>query len=99
MKCIKPGLFTTVQDIGRSKFEKDGFSEAGVMNQYLYSIANALVDNDNAPVLEVTLNGPTLKFEESNIVAFVAYDADIQLDDQTIPVNTAIYVEKGKCSI
>ena len=98
MKCIKPGLFTTVQDIGRSKFEKDGFSEAGVMNQYLYTIANALVDNENAPVLEVTLNGPTLKFEEPNIVAFVAYAADIQLDDQPIPVNTAIYVEKGKCS-
>lgn len=96
MKCIKPGLFTTVQDIGRSKFEKDGFSEAGVMNQYLYTIANALVDNENAPVLEVTLNGPTLKFEEPNIVAFVAYAADIQLDDQPIPVNTAIYVEKGQ---
>ncbi|MEB7656945.1 MULTISPECIES: biotin-dependent carboxyltransferase family protein [Mammaliicoccus] len=96
MKCIKPGLFTTVQDLGRTKYEKDGFSVAGVMNQYFYNIANALVDNEGASVLEITMNGPVLQFNASNIFAFVALDAEIFLDDQQIPVNTAIYVEKGQ---
>ncbi|HCN61429.1 MULTISPECIES: biotin-dependent carboxyltransferase family protein [Mammaliicoccus] len=96
MKCIKPGLFTTVQDIGRTKYEKDGFSVAGVMSQYLYNIANALVDNDDGAVLEITMNGPVLQFNASNIIAFVAQDAEIFLDEQQIPVNTAVYVEKGQ---
>lgn len=96
MKVIKPGLFTTVQDLGRYKHEKDGFSVAGVMNQYFYKLATALVDNENSAVLEITLNGPTLKFSESNIITFVAYDAEIYLDDLTVPVNTAIFVDKGQ---
>lgn len=96
MKCIKPGLFTTIQDLGRFKHEKDGFSVAGVMNQYLYKIATTLVENENSPVLEVTLNGPSLKINTSNIIAFVAYDAQILLDNVEIPTNTAIYVERGQ---
>lgn len=96
MKVIKPGLFTTVQDLGRYKHEKDGFSVAGVMNQYFYKIATSLVDNENSAVLEVTLNGPMLKFIESNIITFVAYDAEIYLDDLAVPVNTAVSVYKGQ---
>src|SRR5699024_10969638 len=66
------------------------------MNQYFYKLATAWVDNENSAVLEVTLNGPTLKFSESNIITFVAYDAEIYLDDLTVPVNTAIFVDKGQ---
>ncbi|WP_323704684.1 biotin-dependent carboxyltransferase family protein [Mammaliicoccus sp. Dog046] len=96
MKCLKPGLFTTIQDMGRYQYEKDGFSVAGVMNQYFYKIANALVGNDDAPVFEITINGPQLKFNEPNIFAFVAYDAEIFVDEHPVLVNTAIYVDKGQ---
>nr|WP_263313108.1 biotin-dependent carboxyltransferase family protein [Mammaliicoccus sp. Marseille-Q6498] len=96
MKILKSGLFTTVQDLGRFKQEKNGFSVAGVMNQYLYRLATALVDNEHSAVLEVTMNGPILKFNSANIIVFVAYDAELLLDDKPVPVNTALYVEKGQ---
>lgn len=96
MKCLKAGLYTTVQDIGRNNYESYGFSVAGAMSQYLYKIATALVDNENSAALEITKLGPTFIFNESNVIAFASYGAQLYIDHKEVPINTAIYIEKGQ---
>ena len=45
VRIKKPGLLTTVQDLGRPNYRKYGVSVSGVMDQYSFRIANLLVGN------------------------------------------------------
>ena len=36
IKIINPGLFSTIQDLGRIGYQDQGFSTAGVLDQYAY---------------------------------------------------------------
>lgn len=61
---VKPGLFTTVQDLGRRGYQSVGVSPSGVMDEFSGRIANLLVGNpEQAPLLECTLVGPILVAE------------------------------------
>ena len=54
-KVIKPGIQTTVQDLGRYGYQQFGVSPAGAMDAYAMQIANLLVGNKLAEaVLEVS---------------------------------------------
>ena len=65
----KPGICTTIQDLGRRGYLGSGFSPSGVMDKRAARIANLLVDNgENAPVLEFCLAGPTLRFTTNAFV-------------------------------
>ena len=61
IKILKPGLFTTVQDIGRKGYMNVGFSEAGALDLNHYQIASHLIGNDG-PALEFTIIGPSIQF-------------------------------------
>ena len=62
IRILKGGMMTTVQDLGRTGYQSQGFSVAGVMDVRSFKIANLLLDNpENEAVLEITLIGPTLE--------------------------------------
>ncbi len=69
MKTIQveqPGMLTTIQDLGRWGFGRFGMPVAGVMDEYAARVANMLLHNDeHVPVLEMTLMGPTVTFQEA----------------------------------
>ena len=57
----KPGVITTIQDVGRFGYQGSGFSTNGVMDHRAFALAHLLVENDpGAPVLEFALAGPTV---------------------------------------
>lgn len=56
IKILKPGLFSTIQDIGRLGYQDLGFSEAGALDYYSLSIAQKLIGN-HGPAIEYTLVG------------------------------------------
>lgn len=59
IRILKGGMFTTVQDLGRTGYQSQGFPVAGVMDVRSFKIANLLLDNpENEAVLEFTLIGP-----------------------------------------
>ena len=61
---MRPGLLTTVQDLGRWGNQVVGVPVAGPMDSYSHRLANLLVGNGgDAATLEVTLIGPELQFE------------------------------------
>ena len=70
-RVIKGGLLTTVQDLGRTGYQSQGFNVNGVMDRRAFRIANLLLDNpENEAVLECTLIGPTLEFTAPMIILF-----------------------------
>jgi antagonist of KipI len=69
---IQPGLFTTIQDLGRPGHRAAGVPLSGAADPVSLRLANLLVGNPpGAAAIECTLLGPTLRFEPETIVAVV----------------------------
>ena len=87
---------TTVQDLGRTGYQSQGFSVAGVMDVRSFKIANLLLDNpENEAVLEITLIGPTLEFTSATIIAITGGDFQPTINGEPAPMYTALYMNKG----
>ena len=70
VRILSPGFMTTVQDMGRLGYAHLGVSPAGAADRISFRIANRLVGNrEGAPVLEMTLVGASLEFEEAAVIA------------------------------
>ena len=96
IRVLKPGMLTTVQDLGRTGYQSQGFSVAGVMDVRSFKIANLLLDNpENEAVLEFTLIGPTLEFTSATIIAITGGDFQPTINGEPAPMYTAIYMNKG----
>ena len=68
---VAAGLQTSVQDLGRRGVAHLGVGSSGAMDDIALRLANALVGNDdNAAALEITLRGPTLRFDAPTLIAF-----------------------------
>ena len=48
---IRPGLLTTVQDLGRFGYQRFGVVAGGVMDNWAQRLANAAVGNDEREAL------------------------------------------------
>lgn len=96
IRVLKGGMLTTVQDLGRTGYQSQGFSVAGVMDVRSFKIANLLLDNpENEPVLEFTLIGPTLEFTSATIIAITGGDFQPTVNGEPVPMYTALYMNKG----
>jgi len=70
IEVLKPGVSTTVQDLGRTGFQHFGVPGGGAMDRTALRIANLLVGNsEHAAALETTMAGPVLRFDVDAIVA------------------------------
>jgi antagonist of KipI len=95
INVVKPGLLTTIQDLGRRGFAHLGLSSGGAADCVSFRIANLLVGNEsNAPALEITLLGPTLEFEFAATVAISGYGTSAS---SSLPMNEAFEVAAGTC--
>ena len=89
---LKPGLLTTIQDLGRFSFTHIGLSPAGAADSFSFQLANLLVGNaPNAPALEITLLGPTLEFDVAATIAISGSRTSTSL-----PVNEPFDVASGE---
>ncbi|MBK0347945.1 biotin-dependent carboxyltransferase family protein [Aerococcaceae bacterium zg-ZJ1578] len=96
IRILKPGLYTTVQDLGRVGYQSQGFGVSGVMDVRSFKIANLLIDNpENEAVLEFTLTGPTLEFTAETIIAITGGDFQPLINGEPAAMYTAIYMNKG----
>ena len=97
IRIINGGMLTTVQDNGRIGYQQFGVPVSGAMDQQAAAIANILVGNeDNEAVLEVTMLGPRIEFQEANCIAVTGGDLTPQLDGKSFPMNRAVAVQKGQ---
>src|SRR5713101_7523436 len=96
LRAVEPGLFTTVQDLGRPNAISAGVPPGGVMDRFALRAANLLVGNAEGDVgLECTLNGPTLVAVHSCLVAITGADFDPSVNGQPVPGWTGIFLGLG----
>ena len=96
--CIQaPGTLTTVQDLGRWGHQAIGMPVSGAMDAPALLRGNILLGNpDGAAALEVTMMGPSIRFEDGEgAVAITGGDLSPQLNGQPIPNWTVVPVKAG----
>jgi len=93
---LRPGLLTTVQDLGRFGYQHFGVPVAGAMDPWALRCANRLVGNqDCEAALEITILGPELRFERRALVALTGGDFSASLDGVTVPFWCAFEIPAG----
>ncbi|MFD1851412.1 biotin-dependent carboxyltransferase family protein [Oceanobacillus bengalensis] len=93
---IKPGLLTTVQDLGRYGYQKYGVITSGVMDHLAHRIANLLVGNEEKKAtLEVTLVGPVIQFEKDALIALSGADLSPTINGKPVRMWRTLFVKKG----
>lgn len=97
IKVIKPGLATSVQDLGREGYYHLGIPPSGALDQYALQAANHLVGNPaDAAGLECALVGPELEFQQDALVAVCGAQMPVLLDDREQRPDTAFAVRAGQ---
>ena len=86
IEVIEPGIQTTVQDYpGRVGYWHVGMPPSGPMDSLAMRLANQLVGNANgAAALEITLAGPTLKFNCDTTIAIAGAPFQVELNGQPL---------------
>ncbi|MBP6018873.1 MAG: biotin-dependent carboxyltransferase [Burkholderiaceae bacterium] len=96
MHVQRPGMLTTLQDLGRFGHQQYGVSVNGPMDEWSHRLANALVGNpEDAAVLECTLGGPSLSFSQSVLIALCGARMRVTADGQPVPYGRAILLRRG----
>lgn len=83
---VKGGTQTTLQDYpGRTGYWHVGVPPSGPFDNYSHRLANRLLGNHNdAATLEITLQGPVLKFASDTCIVLTGAAAGVTLDDEPI---------------
>ncbi|AMR26317.1 hypothetical protein A0257_03860 [Hymenobacter psoromatis] len=93
---LKPGLLTTVQDLGRFGYQKTGLVVSGALDAVALRTANLLVGNaETAAGLEGTLRGPTLRFGVDALLALTGADLAATINGQPVPRGRPVAVRAG----
>jgi len=94
--ALKPGLFTTVQDLGRYGYLKYGIPISGAMDTFSLVAANILVaNNSNDACLETTLFGPELQALTRTQIAITGRDISPKINGQNVPTWQTLEIQKG----
>ena len=97
---LKPGALSLLQDLGRYGYQRFGVLVGGAMDEWAHRFANALVGNDeNEATLEITLTGPTLRFEKTLTVAVCGAELAPRVDGvggtRALPHGRPAIIEAG----
>jgi biotin-dependent carboxylase-like uncharacterized protein len=97
LEILKPGLSTTVQDLGRPGYYHLGIPESGGMDKSSLAAANQLVGNpEGAAALEAVFQGPEIRFDRDAIVAVCGAHMPPKVDGAEQPNWTSFAVKSGQ---
>jgi len=94
---IEPGTQSSIQDYpGRVRHWAIGVPPSGPMDDYAFRVANKLVGNPSAAAgLELTLSGPTLKFNLDVTIALTGAAMEADLDGNPVGFWQSLHVRAG----
>lgn len=97
VRVVKPGLLTSVQDLGRYGYQASGVPVAGPMDTFSHRLANQLLGNDPADAtLEVTLIGPELIIEAATSIAICGAQFEVTCDERPVVIGESFGVRPGQ---
>ncbi len=90
---LKPGIMSSLQDLGRWGFQQYGVPIGGAMDKVSAALANIICANDeNEAVIEMTLHGTSIMFNEAAFCAIVGGGCKAYIDDLELPFNRLIWI-------
>jgi biotin-dependent carboxylase-like uncharacterized protein len=96
IEVLKPGLLTTIQDLGRAGHAHLGVPRSGALDVASLILANRLVGNpDNAAGLETTLTGVSLRAELPTAAAVTGAPARVTVDGRPVEFGNPFQVPAG----
>jgi antagonist of KipI len=106
LEVVKPGVLTTVQDLGRPGYLADGIPPSGAFDGAALKLANLLVGNPvgdhvlvgedpGAAGLEITLRGPELRVLRDTVIAVTGADIRPAVNGDPIELWTSVAVAAG----
>jgi biotin-dependent carboxylase-like uncharacterized protein len=96
MTILRAGPLTVIKDEGRPGHAGQGVAPSGAVDRGAYARANALVGNPRgAAVLECTLGGLRVRFDEPATVALTGTDAVLTVDGTRTAVEEVVSVPAG----
>jgi KipI family sensor histidine kinase inhibitor len=96
VEVVQPGMFTTVQDLGRAGHRAEGVVLSGAADPFALRIANLLVGNPaDAAGLECTLIGPELIILHDTVVALAGAEFGDLPRWRPIPVKAGTRLKLG----
>ena len=85
VRILKPGLCTTVQDLGRWGYAHLGFSASGAFDRRAYRLGCILMgEQPGAPALEFLEQGPELEFSRTTLFCLTGAVFDSRLDGRKV---------------
>jgi biotin-dependent carboxylase-like uncharacterized protein len=97
IRVENPGMFTTVQDLGRFGYGAIGVSVSGAADPVALRLGNILVGNiESDAALEMTLLGGTFVFPEGGMIALAGSDFGPSIDGQPVAMWKAHQVAPGQ---
>ncbi len=97
IEVLVAGTQTTIQDYpGRTGYWNVGVPPSGPMDHVSFRLANIAVGNlASAAALELTLSGPTLKFNKAAVVCLTGAQMTAELDGKPMPFWSPIGIPAG----
>lgn len=96
VEVVSPGLYSSIQDLGRFGARKYGVPVSGAMDGQGAALANHLLNNaPGAALLEITMMGPKLFFTAPAQIAIAGADISPQLDGLPLALNKVHSVGTG----
>ncbi|MEK4384551.1 biotin-dependent carboxyltransferase family protein [Solibacillus sp. FSL W7-1464] len=95
LKVIKPGLFSTIQDAGRTGYQQYGVIVSGAMDSVAFRIGNALLKQHNRAAIEMTLVGGIFEFQIPTAIVLAGGQMQATVNEVPVPMYKVISIEQG----
>jgi biotin-dependent carboxylase-like uncharacterized protein len=81
LRILKPGLMSTIQDLGRAGYQNLGIGTSGALDPIALRVANLLVGNETgAGALEIIYLGPSIEIEADSVrMSFAGAAAAVEI--------------------
>ena len=98
IEVIAGGTQTTIQDYpGRIGYWNVGVPPSGPMDDFSFRLVNRAVGNaPNAAALEITVSGPTLKFDAEAVICLGGAEMSADVGGRPVPYWTPVTVSAGE---
>jgi biotin-dependent carboxylase-like uncharacterized protein len=96
LEVVEPGIFTTIQDLGRKGYFASGIPPSGAMDRFALRMGNLLVKNpiDEAGI-EMTAIGMKARVLKETVIALAGAQFSAKLNGNAIPLWQTIYLKEG----
>lgn len=92
---LNGGLYSVIQDLGRTGYQQYGVIVSGAMDRYALRIANLLVGNEeNEAGIEITFGKTSILFHDERLIAVTGGHLKAELNGKSLKMNQSHLVQK-----